>query len=82
MADRDLTVSDVMKLYAAHGCGYELTRKNFLKIWRGQGATYRIWMQHLHKGIRDSLRRNKVHESRVRLGFDAMNDDQFYAPLD
>ena len=82
MADRDLTVPEIMKLYAAHACGYELTRRNFLKIWRGQGASYRIWMQHLHKGLRDTLRRNKVRESRVRLGFDAMADEQFYAPLD
>jgi len=83
MADRDLKVSDFMKLYRAHGCAVEITRKQFVKVARTlEDGTVVFWSQHAHKGTKDVFNRRVVRRSRVALHFAKMPDDDFYGPLD
>lgn len=71
-----------MKLYRAHGCQVEISRKGYVKVTRGSGKDYRYWMQHAHKGEQDKFSANILHQSRRRLGYETMPDTEFYAPLD
>lgn len=82
MGDRTLSVPDFIKLYRAHGCEADINRNSFvIVVWR-QGAEYRRFSQHAHKGLRDKFGPFVVRRSRRHLGFDSMPDDRFYAPLD
>jgi hypothetical protein len=82
MADRELTVLQTEKLFVAHGCTVEWTRKNFLKVARTVDGKRIWWVQHCHKGRKDKFDRRIVAKARRRLGFGDMPDDEFYTPLD
>jgi hypothetical protein len=82
MADRDLKIPEFIRLYQAHGCTAYITAKQKVIVQRAFDGVVISWTQHAHKGIRDTFRRNTVRQSRFRLRFHEMPDDEFYAPLD
>jgi hypothetical protein len=81
MADRTLSVPDLIKLYRGHGCAAFINANGIVIVERTT-PEYRRWSQHAHKGLRDTFERRVVARSRKRLGFGSMSDADFYGPLD
>jgi hypothetical protein len=82
MADRDLRVSDFIRLYESLGCQAGINRNQFVIVSRTLRGTFMRFSQHAHKGLKDTFHRNVVRRSRRSLGFTSMPDGEFYRALD
>lgn len=83
MGDADLSVGELTRILQALGCSVEFTKTGYFKASRRlpDGQTV-FWMQHCHKGPRDTFRKHVVRVARRSLRLlekDGTTDKSFYS---
>ena len=78
MSDKDLPVGVFAKILRTFGYTVEI-RNGRIKVTK-QGSKVG-WQQHLHKGEKDTLRRDRVRAARRKIGLNPpqVTDDDFYS---
>jgi hypothetical protein len=83
MADTDLPVRRLIRILSALGAQVEFTRNGFIKAVRTLPDKFVVcWMQHCHRGIKDTIPRHTVRVARRTLRLleaDGTTDDRFYS---
>lgn len=83
MPDQDLPVRRLMRILSSYGVFVEFTKNNFIKARRSfPGGEVVYWMQHCHRGLRDTIPRLTAHAARRRLRLrqeDGIPDSEFYS---